>query len=98
MSNNRLKKVITMGLAEIKIPHNLLEELDRVAKRTSKSRSFHVQKAIRLYLEEYMDLEIALKRAKNKKDRWPASRGRTGFCGCLSGRLDGRGPSFPQII
>jgi metal-responsive CopG/Arc/MetJ family transcriptional regulator len=69
MSNNRLKKVTTMGLAEIKIPHNLLEELDRVAKRTSKSRSFHVQKAIRLYLEEYMDLEIALKRAKNKKDR-----------------------------
>jgi len=47
-----------MGLAEIKIPYNLLEELDRVTKCTSKSRSFHVQKAIRLYLEEVMDLEI----------------------------------------
>jgi metal-responsive CopG/Arc/MetJ family transcriptional regulator len=66
-----------MGLAEIKIPEELLKELERIAKKTSKTRDYHIKKALRLYLEEYRDpstplragLEIALERSKNKKDR-----------------------------
>ncbi len=58
-----------MGLAEIKIPEELLKELERIAKKTSKTRDYHIKEALRLYLEEYRDLEIALERSKNKKDR-----------------------------
>lgn len=58
-----------MGLAEIKLPDELLEELDKIAKKTSKPKSFHLRRAIRAYIEEYKDLEIALERSKNKKDR-----------------------------
>ena len=56
-----------MGLAEIKLPDELLEELDKIAKKTSKPKSFHLRRAIRAYIEEYRDLEIALERSKNKK-------------------------------
>ena len=58
-----------MGLAEIKLPDELLEELDKIAKKTSKPKSFHLRRAIKAYIEEYRDLEIALERSKNKKDR-----------------------------
>jgi predicted DNA-binding protein len=58
-----------MGLAEIKIPDELLKELERIAKRTSKTRDYHIKEALRLYLEEHRDLEIARERSKNKKDR-----------------------------
>lgn len=58
-----------MGLAEIKLPGELLEELDKIAKKTSKPKSFHLRRAIKAYIEEYKDLEIALERSKNKKDR-----------------------------
>ncbi|HWP90637.1 MAG TPA: ribbon-helix-helix protein, CopG family [Thermodesulfobacteriota bacterium] len=58
-----------MGLAEIKIPEELLKELERIAKKTSKTRDYHIKEALRLYLEEYRDLEIALERSKNKKGR-----------------------------
>ena len=58
-----------MGLADIKLPDELLEELEKIAKKTSKPKSFHLRRAIRAYIEEYRDLEIALERSKNKKDR-----------------------------
>lgn len=58
-----------MGLAEIKIPDELLEELDKIAKQTSKPKSFHTKRAIRAYLEDYYDLKIALARLKDKNDR-----------------------------
>ncbi len=58
-----------MRLAEIKIPDELAKELERIAKKTSKTRDYHIKEALRLYLKEYRDLEIALERSKNKKDR-----------------------------
>ncbi len=66
-----------MRLAQIKIPDELVKELERIAKKTSKSRNYHIKEALRLYLGEYGDpstplrtgLEIALERSKNKKDR-----------------------------
>lgn len=57
-----------MGLAEIKIPDELLEELDKVSKETSKLKSFHIKRAIKAYLEEYYDLKIALSRLQDKGD------------------------------
>ncbi|KRT66061.1 MAG: DNA-binding domain-containing protein [Candidatus Dadabacteria bacterium CSP1-2] len=58
-----------MGSEEIKIPEELLEELDKIAKEASKSKSFHIKRAIKAYLEEYYYLKIALARLKDKNDR-----------------------------
>jgi len=57
-----------MGLAEIKIPNDLLEELEKLSKETSKPKSFHIKRAIKAYLEEYYDLKIALARLQDKDD------------------------------
>jgi len=58
-----------MGSEEIKIPEELLEELDKIAKEASKSKSFHIKRAIKAYLEEYYYLKIALARLKDKNGR-----------------------------
>jgi len=44
----------------VRVPEKLVTELDDVAKETERSRSFHVQKAIEAYLEDYADLQIAV--------------------------------------
>jgi predicted DNA-binding protein len=58
-----------MRLAEVKIPEELLKELDKVSKETSKPKSFHIKRAIKAYLKEYYDLKIALSRLQDKDDR-----------------------------
>ena len=52
----------------VRIPDNLVTELDLVAQETERSRSFHVQKAIETYLEEYADLQIAVDRLHDVSD------------------------------
>jgi len=52
----------------VRVPEKLVTELDDVAKETERSRSFHVQKAIEAYLEDYADLQIAVDRLRNLSD------------------------------
>jgi RHH-type rel operon transcriptional repressor/antitoxin RelB len=52
----------------VRIPDNLVTELDLVARETERSRSFHVQKAIETYLEDYADLQIAVDRLHDVSD------------------------------
>ncbi|MDA8136898.1 MAG: ribbon-helix-helix domain-containing protein [Desulfobacteraceae bacterium] len=52
----------------IKIPGELLRELDSVAKTTERSRSFHIRKALEIYLGEQADLQIALDRLHDTSD------------------------------
>ena len=52
----------------VRIPDNLVTELDLVARETERSRSFHVQKAIETYLEDYADLQIAVDRLHDGSD------------------------------
>ncbi len=52
----------------VRIPDNLVTELDDVAKETERSRSFHVQKAIEAYLDDYADLQIAFDRLHDVAD------------------------------
>ena len=52
----------------VRIPDNLVIELDLVARETERSRSFHVQKAIETYLEDYADLQIAVDRLHDVSD------------------------------
>ncbi len=42
--------------------------LDAVAKETDRARSFHLQKAVVAYLEEFADAQIALDRLRDNTD------------------------------
>ena len=52
----------------VRIPDEIVRELDSVAKTTERSRSFHIQKALEVYLEEQADLQIALDRLHDASD------------------------------
>lgn len=52
----------------VRMPDGLVQELDSVAKITERSRSFHIQKALEIYLEEQADLQIALDRLHDTSD------------------------------
>ena len=52
----------------IRIPDELVRELDSVAKTTERSRSFRIRKALEIYLGEQVDLQIALDRLHDTSD------------------------------
>ncbi len=52
----------------VRMSDELVRELDSVAKITERSRSFHIQKALEIYLEEQADLQIALDRLHDTSD------------------------------
>ena len=53
----------------VRLPEDMASQLDHIAGETERSRSFHIQKAIETYLEEYADLQIALDRLHNPADK-----------------------------
>ena len=52
----------------VRISEPLVKELDEVAKSTERSRSFHIQQALKSYLKEQADLQIALDRLQDSTD------------------------------
>lgn len=52
----------------VRISKPLAKELDEVAKSTERSRSFHIQQALKSYLKEQADLQIALDRMQDSTD------------------------------
>ena len=52
----------------VRISEPLAKELDEVAKNTERSRSFHIQQALKSYLKEQADLQIALDRLQDSTD------------------------------
>lgn len=53
----------------IRLPEDIARLLDEIARETERSRSFHVQKAIVTYLEEFADTQVALDRLRDKDDK-----------------------------
>jgi RHH-type transcriptional regulator, rel operon repressor / antitoxin RelB len=58
----------------VRIPKQLADNLDGIARETERSRSFIVQKALESYIEDYADLQVALDRLRDKTD--PAVTGK----------------------
>ncbi len=58
----------------IRLPDNLAKELDQIAEETERPRSFHVQKALETYVEDFADLQIALDRLRDPSDAVVSSR------------------------
>jgi len=52
----------------VRISEPLARELDEVAKSTERSRSYHIQQALKSYLKEQADLQIALDRLRDSTD------------------------------
>ncbi|MCM2284843.1 MAG: ribbon-helix-helix domain-containing protein [Desulfobacula sp.] len=52
----------------IRMPDELVRKLDSFAKTTERSRSFHIRKALEIYLGEQADLQIALDRLHDTSD------------------------------
>jgi RHH-type rel operon transcriptional repressor/antitoxin RelB len=53
----------------VRLPDNLAKQLDRISDETERPRSFHVQKALESYIEDFADLQVALDRLRDPKDR-----------------------------
>lgn len=58
----------------IRLPDVLTKDLDDIAKETERPRSFHIQKAIEAYIEDFADLRIAIDRLRNPKDEVISSK------------------------
>jgi RHH-type rel operon transcriptional repressor/antitoxin RelB len=52
----------------MRLPEELVDRLDNIAKETERTRSFIIQKALESYIEDYADLQIALDRLHDKTD------------------------------
>lgn len=52
----------------IRLPKDLADQLDSIAKDTERPRSYIIQKAIESYIEDYADLQVALDRLHDKTD------------------------------
>lgn len=52
----------------IRLPEELVRQLDSVAKETERPRSYIIQKALESYLEDYADLQIAFDRIHDTTD------------------------------
>ena len=52
----------------IRLPDSLADELDHISKETERSKSFHIQKAVEIYLTERADFQIALDRSNDHTD------------------------------
>ncbi len=53
----------------VRLPEELANALDKVSKETERPKSFHIQKALEMYLEEQADLQIALDRLNDPTDQ-----------------------------
>ena len=52
----------------VRLPKDLAEQLDGIAKEIERPRSFIIQKALESYIEDFADLQIALDRLLDKSD------------------------------
>jgi RHH-type rel operon transcriptional repressor/antitoxin RelB len=52
----------------VRLPDDLTKHLNEIAKETERPRSFHIQKALEAYIEDFADLRIALDRLRDPKD------------------------------
>ena len=52
----------------VRLPKEIADQLDSIARETERPRSFIIQKALEAYIEEFSDLQVALDRLHDKTD------------------------------
>jgi RHH-type rel operon transcriptional repressor/antitoxin RelB len=58
----------------VRLPDVLARELEHIADETERPRSFHIQKALESYIEDFADVQIALDRLRDQQDPVVSSR------------------------
>lgn len=58
----------------LRLPEELITQLDEIANTIDRSKSYLIKKAIERYLEEYADYQIALDRLNDKDDEIISSK------------------------
>ncbi|MCX7003780.1 MAG: DNA-binding protein [bacterium] len=58
----------------VRLPEPLARQLAGVAKETERSRAYHVQKALEVYIAEHAELQIAVDRLRDHTDAVISSR------------------------
>ena len=58
----------------IRLPNIIAKELNHIAEETERPRSFHVQKALESYIDDFADVQIALDRLRDPTDQVVSSR------------------------
>ena len=58
----------------IRLTKSMKLDLDKLARTTNRSRSFHIQRALESYIREFADVRIALDRVRNDQDPVISSR------------------------
>lgn len=57
-----------MTTVTFRLPFSLAKKLDRVARKANRPKCLIILKAIEAYLEEYVDLQIAMERLRDTSD------------------------------
>ncbi|NPV04171.1 MAG: ribbon-helix-helix protein, CopG family [Syntrophaceae bacterium] len=52
----------------VRLPKEIADQLDSIARDTQRPRSFIIQKALEAYIEDYADLQVALDRLHDRSD------------------------------
>jgi len=52
----------------VRLPKELANYLDNIAKETERPRSYIIQKALESYIDDYADLQVALDRLHDRTD------------------------------
>ena len=65
----------------IRIPDEIAQQIQAIARETERSKSYIIQKAIEYYIEDFSDLQIALDRLHDPKDEIIQSKDLKGILG-----------------
>ena len=61
-------------IVSIRLDDQIARQLAEIARASQRTRSFHVQRAVEAYLEDYAELQIALDRFREAGDPILSSR------------------------
>jgi predicted DNA-binding protein len=63
-----------MPIMGVRVPKEALKALDIVSRATERSRSYIVRKALNIFIEEYVDYQVALNRLSEKENHILSSK------------------------
>jgi RHH-type rel operon transcriptional repressor/antitoxin RelB len=65
---------IMSSTVSLRLPDNLVRELDKLSKSIERPRTYLIKKALEIYLAEYADYQVALDRLRDKDDEIVSSK------------------------
>ena len=63
-----MQKCFMNTAISVRLPKEIADQLDSIARETERPRSFIIQKALEAYIEDYADLQVALDRLHDRTD------------------------------